>query len=242
MTYALNPHDPFELPNWLRVTPAEAKRRAAEWERNPPRAMPAFQKPRESNPDIEAFAAAEAARQEMRTKNRNAARTGGKDLVAQFMPAARRKAADARLASLKRFIAAVRATAKQREVEPPELAAICVAWQDGKEIQVGTTRARKGKPARPPVAPPTAHDKQVAASRSLIEAQRKNKPLTPTMQTITTMLERSEGATLDELAAATGTFRHSCSASLSGIRKTRTIDKAEVAGRGTVYRLKNSLA
>ena len=96
----------------------------------------------------------------------------------------------------------------------------------------------KGKRAKfppPPIPYPRGDDVYNPSAKAT--AKRTGRKPSETMAIVMGMLERPEGCTLVELSAATGQLTHSCSAMLSGIRKTRTIAKASEDKRGTVYRL-----
>jgi hypothetical protein len=245
MRYELNPDDPLELPEWLRVDAAEAARRKQEWIDNPPRPMPAFHQPRKANvsdADVTSFLAEETARKEKRAEIGKTNRFGklrDRHDIHPDSAAGKRILIEQRVASLKTFIESRRPGTDFKAPVTNELAALCEEWHTGSapkepvEVMMKvkplgkreTARlARGGLPGKAKPAKPAA---KAAATRG-----------SPTMVTITEMISRPAGATLAELAAATSTFEHSCSASLSGIRKTRTIEATVESGRGRVYRLK----
>jgi len=55
--------------------------------------------------------------------------------------------------------------------------------------------------------------------------------------TLMEMLTRATGASIDEIVKDTGWQPHSARAAISGVRKTKAVDKTKEEGRGTVYRL-----
>lgn len=55
---------------------------------------------------------------------------------------------------------------------------------------------------------------------------------------VVSLLEREEGATLDEMAATTGWQRHTTRAALTGLRKKGNAIEREKRGETSCYRLK----
>lgn len=235
-----DPTDPFAIPAFLKVTRADAAKRRAAWAALPPAAPTTSQSfggstakrvsasvPDEVLAEFEAEAERKAAAKRARDRNQRKA-------AAEFVSPRVQNRVDMenRLANLRAYIAEQTAaklaaprpkrSKKPVEITLEDVALWCHQWQTG------------AKPKNPPL-PKRALPDMAPVGRAT--PKRTGRAPAQTNAVVISMLERPEGTTLDELATVTGQLRHSCSALLSGVRKTRTIEKASEA-RGTVYRLK----
>jgi hypothetical protein len=87
--------------------------------------------------------------------------------------------------------------------------------------------AREPKKAETVVAP----DKAEAAGAAPEREVRPGQPKRPSKAgTVLTLLRRTEGATLDELVAATGWLPHTTRAALTGLKKGHQITRIKVEG------------
>lgn len=96
-----------------------------------------------------------------------------------------------------------------------------------------TTSKRPRRMAREPKADPgVAPDKAEASSASPAQAAPAARAKRPTKaETVLTLIKRPEGATLDELVAATGWLPHTTRAVMTGLRKKgHQITRTKVEG------------
>lgn len=113
------------------------------------------------------------------------------------------------------------------------------------------TKSKTGKrsPAPPPIAPrsdgnapvPAAPAIQPAASRSKSTAAAQDKPAAPPRATkiarVIALLQRKQGATLNEIVKETGWQPHTARASLTGLKKKGHVIERVMRGTLSCYRI-----
>jgi len=202
-----------------------AEERFAAWERNPPKAMPKFADTRKSPEQLAAEEAVlEAQREEAKAKRLK------KELLLTGKPAV-----DDALAVPADLSGMVYDQRRMRFV-PDKFAHMHRSGGAKGETVVAAVKGEdKARVKAKPASPAPAARKVIGHARTAPFTSKVGQPPTDKQAALLTMLARPEGATLAEIAAATGWEEHTAGARISGVKKVKTVNKTKEA-RGTVYR------
>ena len=85
-----------------------------------------------------------------------------------------------------------------------------------------------------------AMSKKADDAKTATAAQHSSKPRETKIGKVIALLERKEGATLDEMVAATGWLPHTTRAALTGLKKKGHTIKRDKRGDMTCYRIMKS--
>lgn len=132
---------------------------------------------------------------------------------------------------------AIAAMIKSDLAEEGEVQDASLAWRADGEINVGVRITDTGRAALGLIDPPAGDVGSAPASQAAPNAAKQTKA-----GLVLKTLQRDEGATLDELVAATGWLPHTTRAALTGLRKKgHQIDKGK-RGDVTCYSIKVTAA
>lgn len=232
------------IPPFLRVDAAEAERRRQWWTEHPPKPMATFSKPREVDPDVAAFAAKKEARTREATRVRLEALRAKK---AGQEPARTVPEGYVWSPHVGDFVDPTRMSRAKydrimSEMPTPEHKRV-FAEMYGDRVQGAPVESprREARLAANEVVR-SANKAKAAQNATVVRpllttvVMSGTKPATGKHATLLDLLRRPQGATLQEIADATGWQTHTAQARIGGVRKMYDVPVAK-EDRGTVYRL-----